>query len=102
MRSIAATPPIVDPESVGSGPRWKAIPPEIVPATTIHNAASTTSAMTEMYLDVTRRRLPTGLVRRYRSVPALASPAIASPDSKPAVNGKKNGCTTARAVSGAK
>src|SRR5436190_6445241 len=100
---LSSAPPVemVDPDSVGSGPTPNAIAPATSPASATQTTPAATSAITADHFESTNRTRPTGRTSRYRSVPAEASPATASPASRPVPSGRKNGCTSAIAASGA-
>src|SRR5205823_8058291 len=101
IRSSAPPVEIVDPESVGSGPTPMAMAPATSPASATKTTPAATSAMTDDHFERINRTRPTGRTSRYRRVPAEDSPATASPASSPVPSGRKNGCTSAMAASGA-
>jgi hypothetical protein len=56
--------------------------------------------MTEVSLATSSLVRPTGRIRRYRSVPVAASPAMESPATTATATGRKTGSTSASAAAG--
>src|SRR3954468_17479327 len=67
---------------------------------TTATTAMSTNAVTDTSLATSSRVRPTGRISRYRSVPALASPATESPASTATAIGRKTGTTNAIAAAG--
>ena len=59
--------------------------------TAIAMTAADTNSMAASAFTASSRVRETGTASRYRSVPACASPAIASPEAIPVVSGRRNG-----------
>src|SRR5450830_65428 len=81
----------VDPESRVKSRRPKYTAPTTSATTAIAITAPATNIRVASALTASRRVRDTGTASRYRSVPACASPAIASPDAIPVVSGRRNG-----------
>ena len=101
MRSDACATESDEPDSVGNGPNPNTIPPNTAPEAMTPSKSTPSKVIAAAYFESTSRARPTGRTSNERSVPDWASPAIASPANSPSARDMKNGCTTARPVSGA-
>src|SRR6478736_4182300 len=87
------------PDSRVTGPAPNSTRPRPTPTTAISSTAKAAEMTIDVYLTASKRVRWTGVAKRYRRVPMLASPATESPEMTPTASGRNNGNSTMSAAS---
>src|SRR3954452_1645636 len=101
VRKIPSSKEMVVPDRVTTWPTGKRMTPAMSPPRATAMVAARQNTATVAALVASRRVRPDGRVSRYRRVPRLASPAMASPDTTATTSGRKNVMATVRPASAA-
>src|SRR5205814_7831027 len=101
VRTMPSANEIVVPERVTTLPTGNRMTPASSPPRATATVAARQNTATVRALVASRRVRPDGRVSRYRNVPRLASPDMASPDTTATTSGRKKGMATVRPASAA-